>query len=371
MQETTPPKEETTEALHHAGDKSFKIMMKHRDSALELVEKFAPEIYEQLDVSTFELDETNYVNKDFEEYYSDVVYRTRLKKKSPEDDKVVAVALLFEHKKTIRSYFKLFLQLLEYIVFIWRQDLLNNRKPSVIVPIVVFQGKKGLKIKELHHYFKDVPEVLLQYIPNVKFHLTNVHDLSKETLLDLNEKNYLRSLFLAYTFTDQKEHINNILIEIFKFFRHQIDGMTFFHQLFEFLSKENYLNPVQSLELFEHYLSSQQKQEVMTTYQSWKIEGLREGRQEGRQEGEAKKARLTVLRGKWNKMSAESLADMSELPLSEVNNLLNGYDSVYKLWVKNKGKTPDVLPKIAHLSEQEVSYLMTFFSQKQSAVSEA
>ena len=101
----------------------------------------------------------------------------------------------------------------------------------------------------------------------------------------------------------------------------------------------------------------------MTTYQVFK--------QEGRQEGRQEKARFIVFRGKWNKIPAESLADMSELPLSEVNNLLNGYDSVYKLWAKNKGKTPDVLPKIAHLSEQEVSYLMTFFSQKQSAVSEA
>jgi hypothetical protein len=42
--------------------------------------------------------------------------------------------------------------------------------------------------------------------------------------------------------------------------------------------------------VFTEYLSSQQKQGVMTTYQVWKIEG--------RQEGEAKKARLSILRGK-------------------------------------------------------------------------
>ena len=97
----------------------------------------------------------------------------------------------------------------------------------------------------------------------------------------------------------------------------------------------------------------------MNTYQILK--------QEGRQE----KARSTVFRGRWKNWSAEDLADQAELPLAEVKNLLKGYDKVYKLWEKNKGKTPDVLPQIAHLSEQEVSYLMTFFSQKQKAASEA
>jgi hypothetical protein len=368
MQETNPFEEEKADAIHHAGDKSFKTMMKQKESALELVEKFAPEIYEQLDVENFELDDTNYVNKDFEEYYSDVVYRTRLKKNPAKITDAIAVALLFEHKKSIRSYFRLFLQLLEYITFIWREDLANDRPPSVIVPIVVFQGIKGLKIKELHDCFKGVPQVLLQYIPNLRYHLTNVHDLSDNTLLGLNEKNYLRSLFLAYTFTEKKQQIKNMLIEVFKFFKHRTDDMNFFEMMFAFLSQEDYLEPDDVKELLEHYLSPQQKEGIMmTTYESWTTAG----RQQGLQQGLQQKARLSVLRGKWHNWSAEALADQAELPLFEVNNLLKGYEQVYTLWAKNKGKTPDVLPQIVHLSEQEVSYLMTFFSQKQKAASEA
>ena len=102
----------------------------------------------------------------------------------------------------------------------------------------------------------------------------------------------------------------------------------------------------------------------MTTYQFWKNEGIKEARQEI----ETKQARLLVLRGKWNDWKAEALADMSELPLAEVNDLLAGYDNVYKFWLKSKGKAPDVLPKIAHLSDQEIGYLMAFFTQKQSVV---
>jgi hypothetical protein len=77
-----------------------------------------------------------------------------------------------------------------------------------------------------------------------------------------------------------------------------------------------------------------------------------------------------VLRGKWYSVSAEILADQVELPLLEVNNLLNGYNKVYQFWTKNNGKTPEVLPKIAHLSKQEVSYLMAFFTEKHQASSD-
>ncbi len=362
MQETTPQTEQNEDAIHHAADKGFKIMMKEKASALELMEKFVPNVYKHLDTTTFELDDTNYVDKDFEEYYSDVVYRTCLSNAEKSKRKPVAVALLFEHKKTIRSYFKLFLQLLKYMIFIWENDLTNKRRPSIIVPIVIYQGSKGLRFKDLHSYFKDVPEELLQYIPNVKIHLTNVFDVSDKDLLDLNEKNLLRSLFLAYTFTDKKERIKKLLLEVFKFMAHDADKFDFFQQMFQYLSKEDILNPDEVNELIAQYLSPQQKQGVMTTYQSWKTEGRQEGRQE--------KARLSVLRGKWNAWTAESLADQAELPISEVNNLLNGYENVYNFWKKNKGKMPDVLPKIAHLSDQEVSYLMAFFTQKQSAVSE-
>ena len=147
---------------------------------------------------------------------------------------------------------------------------------------------------------------------------------------------------------------------------HDGDKFDFFQQMFRYLAKEDVLNPDDVNELIAKYLSPQQKQGVMTTYQLWKSEGLKEGRQEG----ETKKARLAVLRGKWNGWKAESLADQAELPLSEVNNLISGYENIYKFWIKNKGKTSEILPKIMHLSDQEVGYLMTFFTQKQSSVSE-
>jgi hypothetical protein len=356
------------DTLHHGGDKGFKAVMKEKASALEYMEKFFPQLFAHLDIDNFELDDTNYVSKGLKEYYADVVYRTYLKKTAKSAKKPIAVVLLFEHKKSISSYFLLFLQLLEYIVFIWREDWNNKKKPSIIVPIVVYQGKEGLKPKQLHDLFKNVPEEIRQYIPNLKFHLTNVHGVSDANLLVLEEKNLLRSLFLAYTFSEREEQIEDMLIEIFKFFKHNPERMDFFQLFFEFMSKENYLSPEKIEELTTRYLSPHQKKGVMTTYQVWvnkgKEEGILEGMEKGMEKGERKKARLIVLRGRFKGGLADFLADLSELPYPEVLNLLKDYDKVYDFW-SNKKKDKKALLEVAHLSEQEVRYLMDLFSENQ------
>lgn len=292
---------------------------------------------------------------------------TASKKKKP-----VAIALLFEHKKSISSYFSLFLQLLEYIIFIWREDLANKRKPSVIIPIVVFQGKNGIKTKQLHDCFKGIPKEILKHIPNFEFHLTSVHQVPNEKLLALEEKSFLRSLFLAYTYVEKKESIENMLIEIFKFFKSHPDRLDFFQMMFDFISKEDYLSADETHNLFAQYLSPPQKENVMTSYQVWKkegrqegrLEGRQEGRLEGRQEGELKSKRLMILRGRLKGASAEFLSDLSELPLSEVETLLKGYDLVFDFW-KNKKKDKKTLIKLSLLSEEEVEYLIDLFHKNQ------
>lgn len=358
MQEKIPPSEPEKEgsSIHHPGDKSFKVAMKVKASALEFVEQFFPELYAHLDINSFELDNTNYITKDFDEFYSDVVYRTYLKQSSSKTKKPVAVALLFEHKKTISSYFTLFLQLLEYIILIWKDDLANKRKPSLIIPIVVFQGKRGLKTKQMHDCFRGIPRELLPFIPNFACHLTNVHELPDDRILSLDQKGLLRSLFLAYTYTERKESISNILTEIFKFFDYEPERFDFFQLIFEFIAKEDYLSGDEVEELFNHYLSPKTKKKMLTTYQVWKGEG----RKEGRQEGEIKKARLVVLRGRWKGLSADFLADVSELPYPVVENLLEGYEQTYRLWKEKKtDKT------VEHLSKEEVNYLLDLFDKNQ------
>jgi predicted transposase/invertase (TIGR01784 family) len=351
---------ETDETLHHVNDKAFKKVFLVKETALEYIHNYFPLLEKYLELEALEAYNTNYVNKDFDEYFSDVVYRTYLKT-SPNDakkkvkKKKVTVVLLFEHKKHVSSYFLLFFQLLEYIIFIWRQDIADKRKPSIVIPIVVYQGKRALRLKTLHDCFRGVPQELLKYIPNFHIHLTNIQPLTGKELLSLDEKGLLRSLFLAYIFVEDRNRIQDMVTEIFKFLKHQPEKFDFFEHIFAFVTQEGYLDQNEIDELLEKYLSPKQKEGTMTSVQEW--------RKEGKIEGAQSKARLVILRGKWKGATAEFLAELSELSLQEVKNLFKGYDDVFTAWQKNKHI---VTAQTEHLTEAEITYLLDLFNKQNS-----
>ena len=355
QKKSNTPKHEK-DSFHHSNDKAFKKIFQVKETALEYLEAFIPHIKVHLDLSVFELDNTNHVSKDFEEHFSDVVYRTALKKK-PTDKRTrsAAVVLLFEHKKSVNSYFLLYLQLLEYIIFIWRQDVTNKKMPSVIIPIVVYQGKRGLKTKRLHDCFKGVPKELLKYIIDFEFHLTSVQPLPDDKVLGLNEKGLLRSLFLAYRFVENRDHFTNAATEIFKFYKNSEQKFEFFQLLFGFITSDGYLSPHEIKTLLDSYLLEKQKEYIMTTVQVWK--------QEGKIEGKIEKAHFTILRGKWNGLSAEILANISELPLVDVQKLFDGFDSVFKCWQDKKERSL-VKVEVPYLTDEEIKCLYDLFDEK-------
>ena len=75
-----------------------------------------------------------------------------------------------------------------------------------------------------------------------------------------------------------------------------------------------------------------------------------------------KQKRKTVLRGKWKTAPADFLADQSELPLEEVNNLFKGYDVVYAAWQSNKHIQADTV-QTTHLTASEITYLLDLFNK--------
>jgi hypothetical protein len=178
--------------------------------------------------------------------------------------------------------------------------------------------------------------------------------------LALDETGVLRSLFLAYTYSQKKDKIEGMLLEVFKFFKHNLpNGFKYFQFFLDYIASEEYLSPEERQGLLEHYLSPKQKEGVMNTYQALRYEG----RQEGRQEGIRERARLGVLRGRFRGVPADILADQAEMLLTDVENMLKSYDEVYQFWLKEK-KDRKAIVEVAHLSEEEVRYLIKLFNEK-------
>ena len=223
---------------------------------------------------------------------------------------------------------------------------------------MVNQGKRALKLKSLHGCFRGVPQELLTYIPNFHIHLTNVYPLTGEELMTLDKRGLLRSLFLAYIFVEDRNRIEDMVTEIFKFLEYQPEKFDFFEHIFEYVTKEGYLSQEEIDELLEKYLSPKIKENVMTSVQEW----LTKGKTEGKTEGEQSKARKMVLRGKWKIAPADFLADQAELSLAEVNNLFKGYDAVYAAWQINR-YVPTENVQTEHLTVAEITYLLDLFSK--------
>jgi predicted transposase/invertase (TIGR01784 family) len=351
------------ELINNINDKIFKSTFTQTPSAVEYLNTFLTSVADKLDLENMILKDTNFVSEELEEYFSDVVYETTLK--DPKLKNRIRVILLFEHKKVIESYFDLLLQLLHYIVLIWKQDRAEKRSPTIVIPLVINQGKKRLKEKSLHDVLKNIPKELLIYIPQFQFHLLNIQPFGKEPIdariLNLNSDNILRSLFLAYVAVEHKEKLQKALIEIFKFYKKSPHQKDFFHKLFVFLMQEGYFSGEEIEELKKEYLTTKEENKMMTNAQIWMQEGKQEGRQEGRQEGK----HFVVLKGIHKKVPLVTLSDLTDISLENVSKLASGYESVKEAWLKKHTRlNKKELSLATMLTKEEIEYVIQCLGNK-------
>jgi predicted transposase/invertase (TIGR01784 family) len=347
-------KQTLDELINNINDKIFKSTFTQTPSAIEYLNTFLKSVADTLDLDNLILKDTNFVSEELEEYFSDVVYETTLK--DPKLKNKIRVILLFEHKKVIESYFDLFLQLLHYIVLIWKQDRAEKRSPTIVIPLVINQGNKKLKEKSLHDVLKNIPKELLIYIPQFQFHLLNIQPFGKEPvderILNLDSNNILRSLFLAYVAVEHKEKLQKALIEIFKFYKNNPHQKDFFKQLFVFLMQEGYFSHEEIQELKKEYLTTDKEKEMITTAQVWK--------QEGRQE----KGHLVVLKGIHKNVSFVTLSDLTDISLDNVAKLATGYEAVKEAWLSKSASNVKSLSSATKLTKEEVEYVIQCLENK-------
>jgi hypothetical protein len=357
--------------INHIYDKIFKLFFKHKPVAVDCLTHFvAKDIVDRLDLELMTLKDTNFISKDLQEYYSDVIYETYLNMSEAEllkydpdsankyQKKRARVVLIWEHKYGIESYFKLFVQILNYKVQQYLLDILENREPTLVIPIIVNQGERSLKNKNFHDSFKHVPQELLKFVENFECFIINVHDIKHDVLLKMKEENLLRALFLAYQAVQNNAEKKDALLEIFKFIKNKNYFAPFFQPLLAFIIKKGTFSETNVKQMLDNFLTPQQKQDKMVARLSLgdKWEAIGEARGEAR--GEKKHARLSVLRGLFRGQHTDLLADICGLPLNEVLILRTGYEVVKKEWQAKNGNMT-TLSTSTTLSQEEIKYILT------------
>jgi hypothetical protein len=152
--------------MKHNHDKFFGETFSIPAIALESIRMVLPEsVLEKLDLDNMKLEESKFTSIR-KNSIADIIWAIPIKEAYLKDKKngTVEVVLLFEHKSNKPQ--EAMLQLSGYMFNYWkRQD--NAKKPlSPIIPIVVYIGKAGWKVKQFHEMFTDVPDFLQPYLLN-------------------------------------------------------------------------------------------------------------------------------------------------------------------------------------------------------------
>ena len=67
-----------------------------------------------------------------------------------------------------------YLQLIEYMLCIWKNDAQHKRPFTVVIPIVIYHGKRSFQPRPFHTYFFHLPDDLKQFIPDFEYIFTNI-----------------------------------------------------------------------------------------------------------------------------------------------------------------------------------------------------
>jgi len=260
-------------------DRFFKDSFSEKEAAIDFLRYYIPsQVSSILNLAAIELVKHTFVDKEFESYYSDLLYKVGLKEGSH-----IYVYVLFEHKSHADGMISF--QLLRYMVKTWEYMLKQGQKLMSIFPLVIYHGKEkwdvGLNFQDLIKPH----EALKEYIVNYQYSLC---DLSYYGDNELKGAALLQAILLTmkHIFNDE---LKDRLPDIFKLLEELLTkerGLDFIESILRYLMSGTDRITEQELADVAETVFPQGGTLMSTIAQKWLDQGVEIGRKEGWQEGE-------------------------------------------------------------------------------------
>jgi predicted transposase/invertase (TIGR01784 family) len=194
--------------INNPNDKFFKAVFAMLVVVQDYLDNLFPKhLRNKLDVNTLELDTTTYITAELEEFYSDIVWSCQLLG----SQKTVHICFIFEHKSYVPDYPNI--QIGDYKQGAYNKQLAAKQPLSVVVPIIVYHGKRKWVMKPFHTYFGEVDEAFQEFIDPCKYYLTNLQDYSDEMIMTFNCIFLVKAL-LAFKHYTEIEYIKPRFVEL-------------------------------------------------------------------------------------------------------------------------------------------------------------
>jgi hypothetical protein len=269
------------------------------------------------------------------EYRSDKVFHCKSKSGKP-----ASLCWLLEHKHEQPAFPHM--QIGGYIFDKWRTDQKawekhtgpekaakgDERPPETVIALVIYHGKKGWAYREAPDCIPDLPPNWRPYIPNFKYYVIDLSQLSNEEILALR-RGYLVNALLVMKNADNRHWLMNNLDKVLvygDYYRSTEEGRLFIYELLAYYFKVSDIRGRKQVEQVSQKLPENMTNLIQSGW-AFAIEegkeigikighekGVEEGMEKGMEKGEAQKARLVILRllAKFPAMSDAEIAELAD-----------------------------------------------------------
>ncbi len=143
---------------------------------------FPSEVVRLLDLTSLKICKDSFIDPQMREYFSDLLYQVKLKQGTD-----LYVYILCEHKSTPEPLVAF--QLLRYMLKIWHKTSEGGKRKHfpVIIPYVIYHGKKEWKISEKFLELFQCPEELKPYVPQFEYELFDLSRLQNDEIQGVPE----------------------------------------------------------------------------------------------------------------------------------------------------------------------------------------
>ena len=262
-------------------DKLFREIWSKKEYAKDFFINYLPkDILELIDLDSIEISKDSFIEKELKDYFSDLLYKANF------SNEPGYIYFLFEHKSYQETF--IHIQLLEYIIKIWRLHLKQGNKENlpIVIPLVLYHGAKSWKVDtKLSSLFSGQHKKLKEYLPDFKFIL---YDLTKYSDEEIRGEIISRIFLLILKHIFDKDIIQKLpkILSLFKDISNQDSGLKYLETFIRYL-----FNTVDNIttdevdNIIKQSISEDKGDLIMTLAERLRSEGYNMGVQKGVQQG--------------------------------------------------------------------------------------
>ena len=277
-------------------DKVIRETYSDRENARSFLVNYLPDkVLNLVDLDTLEISKDCFIEKELADYYSDLLYKVNLT-----DGSQGFIYTLFEHK----SYYDRFvhLQLLEYMVKIWRlhikQHKGDNLKLPIVIPLLIYHARKEWPEDTVRFtsLLSGPVDDLVGYIPDFGFELYDLHRFSDDQIKGTLASRVILLLLKHIRDPDLRQKLPDIFA-LMQTLMEKETGLQWLEVVIRYLASardEDDLSVKQIKEIVEQTISKETGEYVMTLLEKLRNEGRLEGEERGEKKGKLEGYRQAI-----------------------------------------------------------------------------